>query len=136
MYAGLVFLPLSADYLAAISEGGQSAIRHPHLHYALHYHPYEHLEERRQETVVLDRILPHPINADLKVHEKSVVDRINGVRIGSLEDLPDAIDAEAGPFLLIEFLDGGRFAVIDREAAEAAHPGIATAYGLPADRRL
>ena len=136
VYAGLVFLPLSADYLAAISEGGQSAIRHPHLHYALHYHPYEHLEERRQETVVLDRILPHPINADLKVHEKSVVDRINGVRIGSLEDLPDAIDAEAGPFLLIEFLDGGRFAVIDREAAEAAHPGIATAYGLPADRRL
>ena len=136
VYAGLVFLPLSADYLAAISEGGQSALEHPRLHYALHYHSYEHPEERRQETVVLDRILPHPVNADLTLHEKSVVDRINGVRIERLEDLPSAIDAEAGTFHIIEFLDGGRFAAIDREAAEAAHPGIASAYGLASDRRL
>ena len=136
VYAGLVFLLLNGDYLAAISDGGQSALAHPHLHYALHYHAYEHPQERRQETVVLARVLPHPVNADLKLHEKSIVDRINGVRIERLDDVPRALDAEAGPFHLIEFLDGGRFATLDREAAEAAHSGIASAYGLSSDRRL
>ena len=136
VYAGLVFLPLSADYLAAVSEGGQSALRYPGLHYALHYHPYEHPEQGRPETVVLDRILPHPVNADLKLHEKSVVDRINGVRIARLEDLPGALEAQSGAFHVVEFLDGGRFAVVDREAADAAHPGIVAAYGLVSDRRL
>ena len=136
VYAGLVFLPLSADYLAAISEGGQSALEHPHLHYALYYDPYEHPEKRRRESIVLDRVLPHPVNADLKRHEKSVVERINGVRIERLEDLPGALDAAAGPFHFIEFLDGGRFAVIDREAAETAHSEIASAYRVAPDRRL
>ena len=136
VYAGLVFLPLSADYLAAISEGEQSALQHPHLHHALHYRPYEQPEERRQESVVLHRILPHPVNADLKLHEKSIVDRVNGMRIERLADLPRALDAEAGSFHVIEFLGGGRFAIIDREAAEAAHPEIASTYGLPLDRRL
>ena len=136
VHAGLVFLPLSADYLAAISDRGQSALEHPHLHYALHFHPYERPGERRRETVVLARVLPHPVNADLKVHEKSIVDRINGVRMESLEDVPRALEGGTGTFHLIEFLDGGRFAAIDRKEAEAAHPGIADAYGLASDRRL
>ena len=136
VYAGLVFLPLSADYLAAISEGGRSALAHPQLHYVLHYHAYEHPEERRRERVVLARVLPHPVNADLKLHEESIVDRINGMRIEGLEDVPRALDMETGPFHVIEFQDGGRFAVVDRETADAAHAGIASAYGLASDRRL
>ncbi len=136
VHAGLVFLPLSADYLAAVSEGERSALEYPHLHYALYYQPYEQPEERRQESVVLDRILPHPVNADLKLHEKSLVDRVNGIRIESLADLPRAFEVEAGAFHVIEFLDTGRFAVIDREEARIAHPGIANAYGLLSDRRL
>ena len=137
VYAGLVFLPLSADYLAAAAgDRGQSAHLHPHLHYALHYHAYEHPEERRREVVVLARVLPHPVNADLKLHETSIVDRINGVRMEGIEDVPLALEGESGPFHVIEFLGGGRFAAIDREAADAAHPDIASAYGLVSDRRL
>ena len=136
VYAGLVFLPLSADYLSAISKVEQSAIQHPHLHYALYHHAEENPQERREETVVLARILPHPVNADLKLHEKSIVDRINGMRIESLDDVPRALEGETGPFHVIEFAVGGRFAVIEREKAAAAHPGIASAYGLASDRRL
>ena len=136
VYAGLVFLPLSADYLSTISERGQSAIEHPHLHYALHFHDYEGAEERRRESVVLARVLPHPVNADLMLHEESIVDRINGVRIASLDDVPPAFAGAAGDFHVMEFLDGGRFAVIDRAEAEAAHSGISSAYALASDRRL
>ena len=137
VYAGLVFLPLSADYLSAIGERGQSAIEYPNLHYALYFHGYERPEQRRRENVVLARVLPHPVNADLMLHEKSIVDRVNGVRIASLDDLPGAFaGATGGDFHFIEFLDGGRFAVIDRDEAEDAHSGISSAYGLTSDRRL
>ena len=136
VYAGLVFLPLSADYLSAIAERGQGAIEHPNLHYALHFHGYERPEERRRESVVLARVLPHPVNADLMLHERSIVDRVNGVRIAGLDDLPGAFAGAAGDYHVIEFLDGGRFAVIDRDEAEDAHSGIASDYGLSSDRRL
>ena len=136
VYAGLVFLPLSADYLSAIGERGQSAIEHPNLHYALYFHGYERPQQRRRESVVLARILPHPVNADLMLHERSLVDRVNGVRIAGLDDLPGAFAGATGDFHVIEFLDGGRFAVIDRDEAEDAHSGISSAYGLTSDRRL
>ena len=135
VYAGLVFLPLSADYLAALG-GGQAAQEHPHLHYALYYRGYEHPGERRRETIVLARVLPHPVNADLKRHEQGIVDRINAVRVERLEDVLRALEDETGPYHVIEFLDRGRFAVLDREEAQDAHAGILRAYRLPADRRL
>ena len=135
VYAGLVFLTLSADYLATFGED-QGAVEHPQLHYTLYHHGYEHPEGRREENVVLAQVLPHPVNADLRHHERSLVDRVNGVRVDRIEDLLRAFDGEDGPYHVIEFLDRGRFAVIDREAAEAAHSGILRAYGLGADRRL
>ena len=134
VYAGLVFVALSADYLATFGED-QGAVDHPHLYYTLYHHGYEHPERRREENVVLARILPHPVNADLKHHERSLIDRVNGVRVEHLEDLMRAFEGESGPYHVIEFLDRKRFAVIEREAAEAAHSGILHAYGLGADRR-
>ena len=134
VYAGLLFLTLSADYLATFGEG-RGAAEHPRLHYALYHHGYEHPERRREEDVVLARVLPHAVNADLRRHEQSLVDRVNGVRVERIEDLIRAFDGETGPYHVIEFRGRGRFAVLEREAAEAARSGILRAYGLGADRR-
>ena len=134
VYAGLLFLTLSADYLATFGEE-QGAAEYPWLRYTLYHHGHEHPELRREENVVLARVLPHAVNADLRHHEQSLVDRVNGVRVERIEDLIRAFEGETGPYHVIEFLDRGRFAVLEREAAEAARSGILRAYGLGADRR-
>ena len=135
VYAGLVFLPLSANYLATIDDD-HGAVEQPHLYYALNHHGYEHPHGRREETIVLAHVLPHAVNADVQFRGRYIVDRINGIRVERIEDVIRAFDSAAGSHDLIEFLDGKYVEALDRQAAQAAGPEILRSYGLVSDRRL
>ena len=78
IYAGLVFTPLSADYLSTFGED-LGAVAHPDLFYELSIRDYEDFQSSRTEPVVLTRVLHHVVNADLQLRGPSVVDKINGV---------------------------------------------------------
>jgi S1-C subfamily serine protease len=131
VHGGLVFTPLSQEYLRAIGRDGQNA----EILYELYYRRHESPQTARAEPVVLASVLPHPVNANLKAG-RVMVDRINGVRIEKLADVARAFEAATNTHHLLEFLPNRALEGLDRAAALAAHAEILKTYGLPSDRRL
>ena len=83
-----------------------------------------------------DGLFEHPVNAEMAWFRDQIVERVNGRRIGSLEDLARAFEEHDGEHHLIEFATARRFCVLDRSLAERAHPEILKRYGIPRDRHL
>jgi S1-C subfamily serine protease len=135
VYAGIVFTPLSADFLATIDQD-LGARERPELYYELSVRRYEDPDNSRPEPVVIAGILPHPVNADLQIRDGSIVDKINGVRIEALKDVARAFGSNTERFDVIEFLGNQRFEVIERDAAANAETQILHDYDLPSAARL
>ena len=140
IHAGLVFTPLSANYLETVGQPGRDYLWEglARLTYQLYHLEAESPGAARPEPVVLSGILPHAVNADLGVRGRLVVNRINGVRIERLEDVRRALLEHRGARHLIEF-DGpeqGPLEALDRVAAAAAHADILRTYGIVSDQRL
>jgi hypothetical protein len=85
---------------------------------------------------VLASILNDPVNANLTTRGQVLVDKINGITIKRLSDVPKAFAAATGPDSIIEFLPDHHFEVIRKDEAEKATPGILQAYDVPAQSRL
>ena len=135
VYGGLVFTPLSADYLETLGNnmGGNTD---PDLLYELSFHGYEEPAARREEPVVLTTILPHPMNADLQIRSRALVDTINGVHIDRMEDVVRAFETSTNKFSVIEFMKQDRFECLDRGEAVKSNAQIMKSYGIGVDRRL
>jgi S1-C subfamily serine protease len=135
IYGGLVFVPLSADYLASsgddLGSGGN-----PELLYELSFRGVEEPDERRDEPIVLAHVLPHPVNADLQIRNRALVDKINGVRIEKMEDVIRAFEKGEGTHDVIEFVQQKRFECLDRAEAKKANAEVLKSFGIPGDRRL
>jgi len=131
VHAGLVFTPLSQEYLRTIGRDAPNA----EILYELYYRRHESPKTARPEPVVLVSVLPHPVNANLKAG-RALVDRINGVRIEKLADVARAFESGTNTHHLIEFLPNRALEALDRPTALAAHAEILKTYGLPSDRRL
>jgi S1-C subfamily serine protease len=141
IYGGLVFTPLSLDYLKTLGQDWtESAGRE--LIYELVYRHQEDPKRWRPEPVVLASILDHPVNANLMTRRQAMVDKINGIRIERLSDVPKAFAATTGPDAIIEFLPDHHFEVIRKDDAEKANNDILNTYsvldsnGVPAPSRL
>lgn len=135
VHAGLIFVPLSLDYLKTFGRNWGS-VAGPELIYELKFRRWEDPDQWRPEAVVLAGVLPHAVNANLLAGARRLVDRINGARIERLEDVVRAIEGCTNAQHVIEFMPGGRFDCLDREAAAGAHEEILKGYSIPADRRL
>jgi S1-C subfamily serine protease len=133
VYGGLVFTPLTFDYMRSVSAGSSTRSA---LVYELFYRKNEDPKSVRQEPVVVSRVLQDRVNANLRVAAGSLVDKINGKRIEKLEDVIAAFAAGKGEHHLIEFGKDGAFEVLGRAAAEKANEQISRMYGIPSDRRL
>jgi S1-C subfamily serine protease len=135
IYGGLVFTPLSLDYLKGLGasyteSGGRELI------YELIYRHLEDPEHWRPQPVVLSSILDNEVNANLSTRGQALVDKINGQRIDSLSDVPKAFAAATGPFDVVEFLPDHHFEVLRHDDAQKATPGILSTYSVPAQSRL
>ncbi|MBI5772162.1 MAG: trypsin-like peptidase domain-containing protein [Verrucomicrobia bacterium] len=138
VYAGLVFTPLSLDYLRASGRGGGGGndSAGSELIYDLYYRRYEQPENLRPEPIVLAAVLPNPVNANLRIQARALVDKINGVKIEKLDDVIRAFGAAKGAQHVIEFLPKGVFECLDRAEADKASAEIMETYGVDKDRRL
>lgn len=140
IHAGLVFTALGANYLETVGRPGREPMWEgfASLIYELHHRPVEDFPSARAEPVVLAGVLPHPVNADFGTRGRILVNRINGVRIASLEDVKRAFAENRGARDLIEFggADDGPLEALDRAAATAAHADILRTYGIVSDQRL
>ncbi len=130
VHGGLVFTPLSLDYLRSARASSEELI------YELNYRRREKPDTMREEPIVLASVLQHEVNANMGVRGQLLVNKINGVKIDKLEDVIKAFDEAKGDKHVIEFMGEGSFECLDRQAAAKAHEEILATYGISEDRRL
>ncbi|MBC8009860.1 MAG: trypsin-like peptidase domain-containing protein [Burkholderiales bacterium] len=140
IHAGLVFTSLSANYIDTVGRLGRDYVWEgfARMIHELYHLPAENPGAARPEPVVFAGVLPHPVNADLGVRGRMLVNRINGVRIERLEDVKRAFAENKNARDVIEFEgpDDGPIEAIDHAAAAAAHAAILRTYGIVSDQRL
>ncbi len=135
VHGGLVFTPLSQDYLRTLGRDlSDSAVAD--LVYELFYRRQEKPKTVRSEPIILAGMLANPVNANFNVKGRALVDKINGVRIETLDDVIRAFDAGTNAQDLIEFGSRMGFESLDRKEAAEANDIILKTYGVPKDRRL
>ena len=135
IYGGLVFTPLSLDYLKTFGSRWSDAAN-VELVYELLFKQFESPETARAEPVVMANLLADPVNASFAVKGRVLVDKINGKRIERLEDVIGAIETCTNAQHVLEFMPHGTLECLDRAAAEKANARILQTYGVPKDRRL
>ncbi len=135
VFGGLVFTPLSLDYLQTFGNDWRSDVD-PEIVYELSSRRLASPSLWRREPVVLAQTLAHPVNANLSVRARALVDKIDGRRIESLEDAAAALESSTNAQVLIQFLPGNQIECLDREAAREANTAILQTFRLPSDRRL
>jgi hypothetical protein len=85
--------------------------------------------------VLLLRTLDHPVNSALPYQGGVIVETINGAPIHTLADVQAAFAKNSGRHHVLEFMHAEAVAVLDRAAADAAHPQILRDYAVPKDSR-
>ncbi len=123
IFGGLLFQPLTSEYMEATNTHNVSL-----LYYYSQYIE-GNLYKERPEIVVLSRLLPDPVNRYLSGFIPSIVDRINGRRIHTLEDVAAAFHRPV-PFYVIRLIGNHEPIVLERAAVEAARKRILARYGI------
>jgi S1-C subfamily serine protease len=135
VYAGLVFVPLSLDYMKTLGRNWSDP-GNADLVYELYYKRFEHPNTARTEPIVLASILANPVNANFNNRGHPLIDAVNGVRIDKLEDLIRAFESSTNTFDVLQFRPDHGFDCLDHAQAQKASPQILDTYGIPQDRRL
>ncbi len=133
--AGLLFQPLSREYLKTWSDDWASR-SDPRMLYYFIYYKQDRIYRERPEIVVLSRVLAAPVNQYYAGLTQQVVDRVNGIRITALADLEAAFAQPRGGHHLIELAGGQPPVVLEAAAVEAEHDAILERYRVPSDRYL
>jgi S1-C subfamily serine protease len=140
IFAGVVFLPLTYDYMTTWKWENVTP-RYKHYYYS-------RLPSQRHEQIVLvNQVLAHDINVGYHQVHGAVVERINGVDIVAMRDVPRALQSPLGKFHVIEIdyhgqrgessdyhSSYGTRIVLDAERAEHATAEILAQNGIASDR--
>ena len=127
VYAGLVFTPLTRNYIETWEDYKDVPTDLKHL-----FEEGLPTVERRQ-VILISHVLADPVNEGYHEYGNLVVQSINGRRIGSLADVIEAVRHPKGGFHVIE-AESRQLIVLDADEARQASPQILSRYGLPADR--
>ena len=134
VYAGLVFTPLTLDYVKTFGRNWRG-VANLEMVYELYYQRNEKPEKVRPEPIVLAATMAHPVNADLRLVNRAMIDEINGRRIESLEDVIAAFKDNPKDQHMIKFASG-TVECLDKAGGDSANAQILSTYGIPSDRRL
>ncbi len=135
VYGGMVFTPLSRDYLNTLGRTWMESISQD-IMAELFYRRDMEPDKKRSEPIMLADVLTHPVNANFEMKGRVMVDKINGIRIDRLEDVIRAFESNPGAQHLLEFSPMNHLEGLDRARAEQANPEILKQFGIPSDRRL
>lgn len=134
IYAGILFEPLSREYLETWNDWYSNA--DPRMLYYYTYAERDRCEPERKEFVVLNRVLPDRANTYISDVTNKVVDRINGMEITRLEDVIEAFQKPSGKYHVIEVEGGYKPLIMDAQQAREASERILQNFRIPWDRRL
>lgn len=122
---GLVFQPLTLDYLEVLSEWG-----HDLAYYGLHR--YFRTADRHQ-VVLLSRVLAAPVNRGYHDWANLIVASINGTAPRDLAHAVALLEAAEGPRLEVRTEEDGVL-VLDLKQARAGNAALLERYGIAHDR--
>ncbi len=130
IYGGLIFIPLTQNYLMAWGEGWYgNAPRHL---VALYQHGRPTV--KGEEVVVLSKALPAEVNSGYHDLKDLHINKVNGGKIHNLRELIRIVEQDKGsPFVVFESPQGLKI-VLERKRAEAEQTTILERYSVPADR--
>jgi S1-C subfamily serine protease len=135
IHGGLVFCPLTRPYLQSVRRrSGDVAVEQ--LTYYMLYAKSDGHHVDRDEFVVLVGRLPHPVNTYADGYMNRLVKEVNGVAVGSLDDVKRAFEDHEQAFHVVTFEGMSDTLVLDAPAADTAGPRILEAYGVPAAENL
>ena len=129
LVGGLLFQPLSRDFLDSQKDVDTR------LRYFFDYYVTDHLYREYPEVVVLSEILKDPVNTYVAPFKGGIVEKINGQRIRSLQDVASAFE-QPGEFHVIELLGEGRPIVLERSVLAEASERIRQRYGVTTEQNL
>lgn len=135
VYAGLVFTPLSRDYLNTLGRSWMESVSQDIIA-ELFYRRDMEPDKKRTEPIMLADVLSNPVNANFEIKGRVMVDKINGIRIDKLEDVIRAFATNTNAEHLIEFAPMHHLEGLDRLAADKANKDILQQFEIPSDRRL
>ncbi|MBI3554519.1 MAG: trypsin-like peptidase domain-containing protein [Elusimicrobia bacterium] len=131
VFAGLVFTPLSWNYLATWDYNEVPTDLKVYLEFGLP-------TAERRKAIVLAHVLPDAVNEGYHEYRNQVIGSVNGRPIGSMRDLIEAFRHPRGGTHVVETdpsVDQSGFTfVLDAQRAERANEDIIKRYNLPADR--
>ncbi len=128
VYGGLVFQPLTRDYLTTWDEWWNKAPKE-----FLHYYYSGHRTPEQHEIVVLTRILEDELTTGYAHLYNEAIARLDGAPVRDWRDFVDRLDTARGT-VIIETTSAGRI-VLDAQEVRAATPGILAAYEITATGR-
>lgn len=123
IFGGFVFMPLNQDLIDAMDST-------PARIGAL---TYESPDEKRNEAVIMTKVLPADINKDYHHDTNLLIEKVDGMPISNFSDFFDKVQAATGDYITLEAADNYQI-VIDRKEAIARQPQILKQYGVNNDR--
>ncbi|MDQ2867023.1 MAG: trypsin-like peptidase domain-containing protein [Verrucomicrobiota bacterium] len=130
VFGGLLFQPMSLDLIEAY-QISDLRIRHFFDYYVL-----EQIYLQHPDVIVLTNILPDPTNTYLMPYRLSIVDEVNGKKIGTLSDLAKAFAEPGGDQIVVKMIGDAPPLVLDRKEVESASDRIRTRYNVLHDENL
>ncbi len=130
LYAGFVFVPLTANYF----QMGSWDNFKPELK-DLFMHGFPSAD--RKQVVLISHVLPHDINVGYDRENNLIVDKVNGHPISEMKDLIEAFKNPVGGHQVIDVDDHAWFGtkiVFDAAKAQQATADIMAEFKIPSDR--
>ncbi len=132
---GLVFVPLSAEFLSSWGSDWQRSAP-----FRLVFYNNQKAKKDQKSLVVLSLVLPdfYNIGYQQRSSQNIVIEKANGNLISTLEDLAKALDKPKDGFHILEFKKGSSLGkiILDAEKLEQANDRIAQRYGIQSLQKL
>jgi hypothetical protein len=127
---GFVFVQLTDSFLR--SWGPTWRQRAP---FRLAYYETEKVKPDRPQRIILSGVLPARMNLGYEMLRDAVVDEVNGVKIGKMADLVEALKKPVNGFDVFKFApaESREQAVLDASEIDDANQEIMTRYHIPTD---
>jgi hypothetical protein len=129
VYGGIVFTPLTENFLMEFDDGWSSSAPIPLTHAAYYREP----DPERREVVIIADVLADEINMGYEDVYWEIVDRVNGRKVAGLQELVELLESNRGEFQVIETERGDQI-VLDRREAKKSRRRIMKQYSLEHDR--
>jgi S1-C subfamily serine protease len=129
VYGGLLFVPLSRNYLKTWGEEWWSEAP-PKL---IAIYEGDVCTSSRQEVVILQSVLADRVTQGYHDLSSEVVTRVQGKKIRHLRHLVRILEDNQEDYVRFE-LDDGRSIVLERAAVEKRQAAILNSFGIPHDR--